>query len=456
MLTPNVKFPVVNMSRVPINELFDEYRFPSGWGAITLLLYSPLGLILVILRFFMGFHVYLVASILPQLTSLRSFILRVMSFTLGVAVRQENQGNRDKSVKIIVANHLTPFDHLAMHLIEGSVTPNTGGWPTALGEVVGVIDLGAKQGNESLIQNSANHLQKPSSATLFAQPEGASTNGKKGLLKFNPWPFSLGPSLTSVQPVALSVWRPGIADITPSPLASRQWVDLFWFLFVPFTLFTVRYLPCVQKKDDESEEEFAERVQNLIAAALSLSPTKYTVSDKLEHEKRYLIELERASLMASQSPSVTSIQGVNMRNRMRGPVPITAELQRMAHQVKEVLPHVPLDAITRDLARSRSVDVTIANILEGQVAFQAEPIQTAASTSVPLWKPEKPFSSTPGSSPSSSTTSLSSSLDTSAPTFPKTASERMLSFQQRKDRLIENARRRYIEKNGLKIAGYNC
>lgn len=424
---------------------------------MPLLFYFPLGLVLALIRFFIGFQAYLAASLLPQLTFIRSFVLRSMSLVLGIVVRQESPGNRDKSVKLIVANHLTPFDHLAIHLIEGTVTPNSWGWPSPLGEVIGVRDLGIKQGNESLIQNAANHLQKPSSAPLFAQPEGASTNGKRGLLKFSTWPFALGSSLTSVQPVALSVWRPGIADLAPSPLASRPWTDLFWFLFVPFTLFTVRYLPCVQKREDESVEEFADRVQSVVAAKLGLIPTKYTVSDKLEHEKRYLLELERASLASSPSTSLTSNQGINVRNRIRTPMPLTpsTELQRMARQVKEVLPHVPLDAITRDLAKTRSVDVTIANILEGQVMFQPEPTpQTTSSPSVPLWKPEKPVSSSPSSSSPSS--SASSSLDTSAPNFPKTASERMLSFQQRKDRLIENARRRYIEKNGLKIAGYNC
>jgi len=48
-----------------------------------------------------------------------------------------------------------------------------------------------------------------------------------------------------------------------------------------------------------------------------------------------------------------------------------------------------------------------------------------------------------------------SHLDTSAPTFARSAQERMLSFSERKGRLIENARRRYIEKHGLKSAGFS-
>jgi phage-related protein len=48
-----------------------------------------------------------------------------------------------------------------------------------------------------------------------------------------------------------------------------------------------------------------------------------------------------------------------------------------------------------------------------------------------------------------------SHLDTSAPTFARSAQERMLSFSERKVRLIENARQRYIEKHGLKSAGFS-
>lgn len=37
----------------------------------------------------------------------------------------------------------------------------------------------------------------------------------------------------------------------------------------------------------------------------------------------------------------------------------------------------------------------------------------------------------------------------SAPSFPKSAQDRMMSFVERKTKLIEEARRRYMEKHGL-------
>ena len=44
-----------------------------------------------------------------------------------------------------------------------------------------------------------------------------------------------------------------------------------------------------------------------------------------------------------------------------------------------------------------------------------------------------------------------SGSSTSPPSFPKSAAQRMLSFQERKKQMIALARQRYIEKNGLNI-----
>ena len=45
----------------------------------------------------------------------------------------------------------------------------------------------------------------------------------------------------------------------------------------------------------------------------------------------------------------------------------------------------------------------------------------------------------------------STSFNTSSKTFHKSAQERMISFQERKLRLIQNARQRYIEKHALNV-----
>jgi hypothetical protein len=51
-----------------------------------------------------------------------SFVLRCFYIVLGVVVKQENPTVRDESLKVLVANHISPCDHIAVHLACGSIT----------------------------------------------------------------------------------------------------------------------------------------------------------------------------------------------------------------------------------------------------------------------------------------------------------------------------------------------
>ncbi|CAH1998016.1 unnamed protein product [Acanthoscelides obtectus] len=120
-------------------------------------------------------------------------------------------------------------------------------------------------------------------------------------------------------------------------------------------------------------------------------------------------------------------------------------LQRMTMQIREVLPHVPFNAIYNDLCHTESVDNTITNILEGRVQFTPESPSTSSDSSTPSTSAFKEHPTSPvGSQLLSSNTAVTS--------FPKSASERAKSFQERKMQLIANARRRYIEKHNLDIS----
>jgi ancient ubiquitous protein 1 len=148
--------------------------------------------------------------------------------------------------------------------------------------------------------------------------------------------------------------------------------------------------------------------------------------------------------------------------------PASNNLEVMAAQVKEILPHVPLATIIRDLGiliinyslkrpslifslftgRTNSIDVTVANLVEGVVPFVPEPIKTAENA---------PSASASSAAPSSSSTSQTKAspvmqMQVSSSTFGKSAQERCLSLQERKQRLIQEARRRYCEKHGLQLS----
>lgn len=90
------------------------------------------------------------------------------------------------------------------------------------------------------------------------------------------------------------------------------------------------------------------------------------------------------------------------------------------------------------------MDSTITNILEGRIHFT--PDQTPTSSADILNQP-----STSSASDVSNNTMGNSSLKMAAPSFPKSASERSRSFQERKEQLIASARKKYIEKHNLDI-----
>ncbi|CAH2243083.1 jg14104 [Pararge aegeria aegeria] len=124
---------------------------------------------------------------------------------------------------------------------------------------------------------------------------------------------------------------------------------------------------------------------------------------------------------------------VNRGPRLRRRAAAQSEMMRRARHVKEVLPLVPLKDIVKELEKTRSVDVTITNFLEGLVTYTPE-VETVIE-------------------PQPSTSQAPPKYVTPTPTgtFPKSAKERQMSFQERKAQMIAEARKRYIEKHGLKI-----
>ncbi|XP_049777381.1 lipid droplet-regulating VLDL assembly factor AUP1-like [Schistocerca cancellata] len=395
-----------------VKELFRESRYPSGLSALLLSIYSPFGLLLAVLRFLFGLQLILTSRLLPQLSIAKSKAFHIVCPLLGLLVSHENKEAKDTTSRVFVANHVTRWDALIFHLTLGCLTkPKDWGLPLWVNDLLGIKD--------DMVDERHQDSDSGTGAVLLL-PEGTTTSGTKGLLKFAPCEFS------AVQPVAVKIKRPAFADVAPTLLSSSTWADLFWFLFTPYTMYTLIFLPVMRREEDEDDSAFAKRLQTEIAAALGLSATTCTAADKAEWAKRRAAELRRQAAAARRALA----QGTS------------SDLQRMVRQVAEVLPRVPHEAILRDLMRTRSVDITISNILEGQVRYDPlpeslSPLSSTLITSIP------------------SGASQSTSSESCPPCFPKSAQERMQSFHERKARLIENARQKYIEKHGLKM-GLNC
>ncbi|NXO71657.1 AUP1 protein, partial [Phainopepla nitens] len=418
------------------------------------------GLCLLVLRVFIGVHVFLVSCALPD-SVVRRFIVRVMCSVLGLLVRQSDPRLRGAGARVFIANHVTPFDHNVVSLLTSCNTPALSGAPGFLCWSRGFMELGVTGSRAELVDSLKEYSAHQGNPPLLLFPEEAATNGRAGLLRFSSWPFSI---LDEVQPVALQVRRPLVAV----SVADSSWItELLWTFFVPFTVYQVRWMPSVPRRADERSEDFALRVQELLAVELGVVSTRITAADRTEHMKRlrHTTRLPFAPgggpgyktsawallcggggplcvlSVAHPVPTVVCPAASSQRPAARprvspslpGGAPEDARVTAMAQQVKEVLPHVPLEVIRTDLVQTNCVDTTIANLLEGRVSFFPES-EEAEDLPAPSTSQAAAASGIQGS-----VAAPSSKLATKQ--FAKSPVERHLSLQERKRALYDYARR---------------
>ncbi|KAL0104296.1 hypothetical protein PUN28_017196 [Cardiocondyla obscurior] len=389
------------MSQIDIQDLFNKSRFPSGWSLLLLIIYSPIGFVLVLFRLLVVLLLWLLASLLPDCNSLRKFLSYGARIAFGIVIKIDSESEpRDKQSRIIIANNVSVLDHFALRRATETLVPTVWELPTALSNVLGLQKMNMNS-KETLIANIKQFLST-STYSIAVQPEFGTTNNQVALLKFNSWPFSIE---TAVQPVAIKALRSELVPVHVTTLASTWLTEVFWFMFVPYTVFTLKYLKIRRNSDHEI---LVREVEKDIADALGLQTCSHTVSDKTEYEKRY-----RMRILSNARPN---------RNAPNSQVIHSIEIQRMVRQVSEVLPLVPQNVILRDLVKTRNVDVTIANILDGIVTYTPEPNPSAQSS----------VTSSSGSSNSTKDKVLGTT-----------------SFQEKKAKMIQEARERYIKKHGL-------
>ncbi|KAF0302026.1 Ancient ubiquitous protein 1 [Amphibalanus amphitrite] len=389
-------------------------KLPSGLPLLLCLLYTPLGLCLLVVRFF--------------ITLWYESCLRCWEWWFAPILTT----GRTDGQRLLLANSVSCLDPLALQLATS-------------------CDSGCAAGTWSVVQYALRQrvLASPEAVqqflaaegrSLLLQPEGANTSGRAGLLKFSPQNV---PTTLEVQPVAIRAQRLPLADVSVSTLTSSALSDLLYFLFVPGTLFTVRWVLLYFLFVPGT----LFTVRWVLLYLLFVPGTLFTVRRSLGVSHIFSVLVHDVTDYLCFQAELVKRETFVAAPRPPRPAGVGAELQRMAGQVKEVLPRVPLATIMTDLKRTRSVDQTIANLLEGVVRYVPEPAAAAAAgpaagaAAGPAGAPLRPGAT---------------DLHTGADTFSRTSAGRQLSFEERKRRLLENARRRYIERHGLKVPGYNC
>ncbi|CAL8268269.1 unnamed protein product [Boreogadus saida] len=405
-----------------IQDMFDFRRFPKdGLLLLLVLLYAPVGVCLMLLRIFIGVHVFLVSCALPE-SFIRRFLVRIMCSVLGMHVRQKDPLSRDKNTKLYICNHVTEFDHNLLNLLTPCSTPQTGGSTGFVCWARGFMEMHSAPGQTALADTLQRYCSTDGTPALLLFPEEDTTNGRAGLLKFSSWPFSL---TDPIQPVALRVTRPLLALSTPD---SSWLMELLWTFFVPCTVYHVSWLPPVSRQEGESVQAFASRIQELLARELGVAATQVTKSDKAELIKRNRHRPPQTSTGVGPGSIARGFMAQNLGTE-------EPRIIRMAQQVKDVLPHVPLNVIARDLVKTNCVDTTITNLLE----LSEDPALEASVAGASSF----------GSAVNSSPFSYEPTAKLVAKSFAKSPTDRHMSLQERKDALYNYARSRYIEKYGL-------
>lgn len=140
-----------------------------------------------------------------------------------------------------------------------------------------------------------------------------------------------------------------------------------------------------------------------------------------------------------------------------------SQLESMIRQVQEWFPHLPVSVISEDLRQTRSVELTMENILDGRVTAPSIPSSREGSPTLPSsqQQPVASTSSTPDSLPEGATGSsimepmeeIDEEVDIrpSGPKvyggrFSKSPDERVKMLNKRKEEMMKAARKMYLSK----------
>jgi len=251
-----------------------------------LMLYIPFGILLMMIRFLFLSIIILIIIITPDNFTFPPIVMSFLLITFGFFVSVDGFKENCHKPIIVCSNHRTPFDVFPfMKMFNFDVLIDKGFFESSFlarkfKKIVGAIPLvrGSDQNDrEKDKQTILAHLSKCKRPLLFF-PEGWDTNGKKGLMIYQKFLFSLG---KPVHPVALTVDVP-ILPLNPGMLGTSVIKEVLWLFFYPCTIWSLTFLSPQKKEVNEDEISFARRTQCITANSLGIFPTNYSYKDALK------------------------------------------------------------------------------------------------------------------------------------------------------------------------------
>ncbi|EDV22916.1 uncharacterized protein TRIADDRAFT_58610 [Trichoplax adhaerens] len=384
-------------------------RFPNDIRLIFLLLYGPIGLVLLILRLAVYLQLQLAAHFIPcYYGSIRRFILQSISAVCGMLVHCSGRHQLSSNNKVIVSNHVSVMDATVLNTtLQVNRSYSKDYYPS----------------REEFLKACKSKTELSQPILLF--PERTISDGKS-LLEFCDWIFE---TEHSVQPIVIKATRPFLGYVRLTTRTSNRWEDLLWHFFVPYTFYDIRILPVLSKDANESNDKAIFRLRKEISEALNLRSDPI-VSEQSSLSASQIKKQADDGVINSDNPQTEVVQPVTpQKDSSKSPKTTTptrdTRLAKMVQQVQDVFPQVPYDVIQKDLAITKNVDDTIAKILDGRIKY------------TPVTPPKKTENNEISTSPNRS---LFSSKN-----FGRSSSERLTSLLDRREALIERARKNYRE-----------
>jgi len=271
-----------NLIRIEDFYTTNRLKSDSIWVKILLCIYSPIGILLAVSRLLLGILILGLTQILPFLKNDNNFVV-FFSYLGGFIPVIENKEEFNKSkAKVVVSNHISLLDHtafqpfnkvyaLSTRMLEQNLLYKT--FFSILGG--GLVQLRKNESIKELEKRIDILLKEEPFAKMLIFPEGTVHNGRF-LHFFHSFAFSLS---DSVLPATLRIFS--IFPICYYPFGKNQVFNLLWIIFLPFNFYHCKLLPTVYRRKDETYQEFAYRVQQIIASDLNITGTN--VTNKLKH-----------------------------------------------------------------------------------------------------------------------------------------------------------------------------
>ncbi|KAA6367405.1 MAG: hypothetical protein EZS28_037069 [Streblomastix strix] len=281
----------------PLTSLFNHSRLKESITLkerILFYLYIPFGIILGTIRTFGSLVICMPLLTIFSLIDLEGFFWRTVGAVFNFRSRVTNPEALApaKDAPILVCNHITDMDGIAFFpilLTKNAIEVVTVylkplvDWARRIRWRVICITRETEQDRKHLTTEKIQEtFDAPENANrrLFILAEGATTNGRVGLLRYNKFVFSLN---RPVQPLALRV-NPHLPINVDCP-SHNLLPNYFFQMFCPTFTFEYTALPVQHKLEGESSEDFATRVQKITAEHLGLVPTTYSYKDKNKWKK---------------------------------------------------------------------------------------------------------------------------------------------------------------------------